>query len=222
MAYADQKMSNTRIVSLGVVALLHVLLGYAFVTGLALKVVKQIVAPIEAVQVKDEAPPPDEPPPPPPKEQEIPPYVPPPEVTVQSDAPPPPTISTQNVAPPPPTPFTPPAPRAAEPAPPPPAPSGPTSRASPANARAFEVSEDDYPPSSLRAEEEGVTRVSVTIGATGRVETCTVVTSSNFPKLDERTCRIAQTRWRYKPALQNGTPVGDTLQRNVRWQITTK
>lgn len=218
MAYADQKMSNTRIVSLGVVALLHVLLGYAFVTGLALKVVKQIVAPIEAVQVKDEAPPPDEPPPPPPKEQEIPPYVPPPEVTVQSDAPPPPTLSVQTVQPQPQPTFTPapPVPRAE---PPPAAPAGPTQRAQQANARIFEVSEDDYPPSSLRAEEEGVTQVKVSIGANGRVETCEVTTSSNFPKLDERTCKIAQSRWRFKPALQNGTPVGDTLVKRIRWQI---
>ena len=217
MAYADQKISNTRIVSLGVVALLHVLLGYAFVTGLALKVVKQIVAPIEAVQVKDEAPPPDEPPPPPPKEQEIPPYVPPPEVTVQSDSPPPPTLSVQTVQPQPQPTFTPapPAPRAE----PPPAPAGPTQRAQQANARIFEVSEDDYPPSSLRAEEEGVTQVKVTIGANGRVETCDVTTSSNFPKLDERTCKIAQSRWRFKPALQNGTPVADTLVKRIRWQI---
>ena len=220
MAYADQPaISNTRIVGLVVVGLLHVLLGYAFITGLALKTIKKIIAPIEAVEVKEEAPPPDEPPPPPPKEQEIPPYVPPPEVTVQSDAPPPPTISTQSVAPPPPVAFTPPAPPRAE-APPPPA--GPTSRATPANARVFEVSEDDYPPSSLRAEEEGVTTVRVAINASGRVETCEVTTSSNFPKLDERTCRIAQSRWRYKPALQNGTPVGDTAVKRVRWQINRK
>jgi protein TonB len=117
MAFADQtKMSNTRIIGLGFVVLLHLLLGYAFITGLALKTIKKIIAPIEAVQVKEEAPPPEEPPPPPPKEQEIPPFVPPPEVTVQTDAPPPPTISTQSVAPPPPQPTFVPAPQPAAPA----------------------------------------------------------------------------------------------------------
>jgi protein TonB len=209
-------MSNTRIIGLGFVVLLHLLLGYAFITGLALKTIKKIIAPIEAVQVKEEAPPPEEPPPPPPKEQEIPPFVPPPEVTVQTDAPPPPTISTQSVAPPPPQPTFVPAPAPPAPAP---APAGPTTRATPANARVFEVSEDDYPPASLRAEEEGVTQVKVAINAQGRVETCEVQASSNFPKLDERTCKIAQSRWRFKPALTNGAPVADTLVKRIRWQI---
>ena len=218
MAYADQKMTNNRMIGLGAVVLIHILLGWLLVTGLAQKIVKKIIAPIEAVEIKDKAPPPDEPPPPPPKEVDIPPYVPPPDVSVQSDSPPPPTISTQTVAPPPPQAFTPPAPPRAEPAPPPPV-TGPTQRAAPANARVFEVSEDDYPPSSLRAEEEGVTQVKVQIGANGRVEACEVQTSSNFPKLDERTCKIAQSRWRFKPALQNGTPVADTLVKRIRWQI---
>lgn len=218
MAYADQKMSNNRMIGLGAVVLIHILLGWLLVTGLAQKFVKQIIEPIEAVQVKEEAPPPDEPPPPPPKEVEIPPYVPPPDVSVQSDAPPPPTISTQTVAPPPPQAFQPPAPAAAPAPAPPPAPAGPTSKAT-ANARVFEVSEDDYPPSSLRAEEEGVTQVRVAIGVNGRVESCEVTATSNFPKLDERTCKIAQSRWRFKPALQNGTPVADTITKRIRWQI---
>ncbi len=220
MAYADQKMSSNRMIGLGAVVLIHIFLGWALVTGLAQKFVKKIIAPIEAVQVKEKVVLPDEPPPPPPKDVEIPPYVPPPEVTVANDAPPPPTITTQREAPPPPTPFTPPAPRA-EPAPPPPAPTGPTQKAT-ANPRVFEVSEDDYPPSSLRAEEEGVTGVSVTIDTNGRVSACSVTTSSNFPKLDERTCKIAQSRWRFKPALQNGTPVQDTISKRIRWQINRK
>lgn len=219
MAYADQKMSNNRMIGLGAVVLIHILLGWLLVTGLAQKFVKQIIEPIEAVQVKEEAPPPDEPPPPPPKEVEIPPFVPPPDVQVQTDTPPPPNLAVQNTVVPPPQAYTPPAPAAPAAPPAPPAPTGPTSKAQPANARIFEVSEDDYPPSSLRAEEEGVTQVRVAINASGRVEACEVTASSNFPKLDERTCKIAQSRWRFKPALQNGTPVADTLTKRIRWQI---
>jgi hypothetical protein len=100
MAYADQGMSKGKMIGLGVAVFVHILLGYAFVTGLALKAVKTIVGPLETVNIKAETPPPDEPPPPPPKDVEIPPFVPPPEVTVQSDAPPPPTITIQNYAPP--------------------------------------------------------------------------------------------------------------------------
>lgn len=205
--------------ALGVVAAAHVGV-FAILALYRPDIIKKIVAPIEAVQVKEDTPPPEEPPPPPPKEQEIPPYVPPPEVTVASE-PAPAVITTQsNVPAPPPPVFTPPAPPAPPAAPAPPA--GPTTRATPANSRIFEVSEDDYPPSSLRAEEEGVTTVTVTIGVSGRVETCNVTASSNFPKLDERTCKIAQSRWRFKPALKDGAPVGDTMVKRIRWQILKK
>ena len=65
MAFADQPaMSKERMWGLGVVALLHIGLGYAFVTGLALKAVKVIVAPIKAVEIADDKKP-EEPPPPP-------------------------------------------------------------------------------------------------------------------------------------------------------------
>jgi protein TonB len=136
-------------------------------------------------------------------------------VTVQNDSPPPPTITVQSAAPTPPAPtyIAPPAPPA-----PPPAPTGPTQAAT-ANPRSLEVSEDDYPPASLRAEEEGRTVISIGISAQGKVDTCSVTTSSGFPKLDEKTCQIAQRRFRFKPALQNGTPVASTKTLPIRWQI---
>lgn len=214
MAYADQGMSKNRMMTFGIVAVLHVLMGYLLVSGLALKAVKAIVQPLESVNIKEEAPPPDEPPPPPPKDIEIPPYVPPPEVSVAQEAAP--TITTQTTVPAPEPPrYTPPAPPA------PPAPTGPTSAAQ-FDPRSLAVSEDDYPPSSLRAEEEGLVKVKVTIGVNGRVTACEVAATSGFPKLDEKSCRLAMSRWRSKPALQNGTPVESSMIRLVRWQITTK
>ncbi len=204
-------------IAIGVVALIHVGLGYAFVTGLALSAIKAVVNKVEAVNIKEKAPPPDEPPPPPPKDIEIPPYVPPPEVTVAQDAPAP-TITTQATVPQPEPPkFTPPAPPRAEPAPP----TGPTQGAV-FDPRSLAVSEDDYPPASLRAAEEGSTRIKVTTGVNGRVTACEVVQPSGFPRLDEKSCKLATTRWRSKPALQNGTPVEATVIRSVKWVINTK
>jgi protein TonB len=214
MAYADQGMSKGKMIGLGVAVFVHILLGYAFVTGLALKAVKTIVGPLETVNIKAETPPPDEPPPPP-KDVEIPPFVPPPEVTVQSDAPPPPTMTIQNYAPPPPAPVF------HEPPAAPAAPKGPTSPAI-AIGHSQEVSEDDYPPASLRAEEQGRTVITVSINAQGRVDTCSVQASSGFPKLDEKSCQIAQRRFRYKPALQDGTPVATSKVVPIKWQITSK
>lgn len=215
MAYADEGMSKNRMIAFGIVGLLHVGLGYAFVTGLALKAVKAIVNPLETVNVKEEAPPPDEPPPPPPVEVEIPPFVPPPEVTIQSDAPPPPTISTQTaVQQTAPTVMAPPAPPAAAPAPPAIAPKAATPRG-----RGNVFSEDDYPSASRRAEEEGVTRVRYVVGPDGRVTSCEVTQSSGFPRLDAATCQIIERRFRFNPATREGQPVAETKTQPVRWQL---
>ena len=65
MAYADQKMSGNRLTALIIVAILHVIVGYALVTGLAYEAVKKIKERVETFDVKEEKPP-EEPPPPPP------------------------------------------------------------------------------------------------------------------------------------------------------------
>ena len=211
MAYAEEKISTNRMVALGLVGILHVGLGYAFVTGLALKAVKAIVNPLESVNIKDEAPPPDEPPPPPPKDIEIPPYVPPPEVSVMSEAAP--TITVQHTQPQPEPPrFTPPAPPA------PPAALAPPTPATP-RGRGNSISEDDYPDASRRAEEQGVTRVSYTIDPTGKVVACSVTQSSGSPRLDDATCKIIMRRFRFNPATRDGQPVSDTKTQPVRWQL---
>jgi len=62
----------------------------------------------------------------------------------------------------------------------------------------------------------------VSINAQGRVDTCSVQASSGFPKLDEKSCQIAQRRFRYKPALQDGTPVATSKVVPIKWQITSK
>jgi protein TonB len=85
--------------------------------------------------------------------------------------------------------------------------------------RTFAVSEDDYPDASRRAGEEGITGVRVTVGVDGRVSACSVTRSSGFSRLDERACQIAERRWRFKPATQNGQPVEATINRNYRWQL---
>lgn len=206
-------MSKNRQIALVAVALLHVLLGYAIITGFAISVVKKIIDPLEAVNVKEEAPPPDEPPPPPPKEIEIPPYVPPPEVSVQSDAPTN-TITTQsNVVRPDPPVYTAPAPPAPPAALPPPAPATPKGRGN-------VFSDDDYPSASRAAEEEGVTRVSYVVGADGRVTQCEIVQSSGFKRLDDATCSIIQRRFRFNPATRDGQPVAERKTQPVRWRLT--
>ena len=109
------------------VGLLHLLVGYALVTGLARKVVEVIKAPIETKIIEEiKKPPPDTPPPPPPKlAAPPPPFIPPPEVNIQVpvQAQLAPTITTVTTTKPPPGP-----PPKAAPAPAPPAPPGPVVR----------------------------------------------------------------------------------------------
>jgi len=87
-----------------IVVVLHIVLGYALVTGLARKVVEVIKAPLETKIIEEmKKPPPDTPPPPPPKmAPPPPPYIPPPEVNIQvpAIAQQAATITTTTVAPP--------------------------------------------------------------------------------------------------------------------------
>jgi protein TonB len=109
----------------------------------------------------------------------------------------------------------------AAPAPPPPAP--PPRTIEPARARAnlsSYVSNDDYPPSALRANEEGTTGFRLTVGPDGRVTACTVTSSSGSSALDSTTCRLMRSRARFTPARDSsGQPTTDSASGRIRWQI---
>ena len=187
MAYADHSEGSSRTVSIVIVALVHAVLGYAFVTGLGMQYVKKAAEQLNVIDVKEEPPPPDEEPPPPPPDKPIepPPVVSPPPI-VQTPAPAP-TMTVVRTPPPVfnPTPVA---------APPPPAPPVISKAAGPkGNANAW-FSSDDYPASALRAEAQGTTAVSYDIDATGRVVSCRVSQSSGNADLDDVTCRLMQRR----------------------------
>jgi protein TonB len=214
MAYADQTMSTRKAVSIGLVVALHAALGYAFITGLAYNVIKKAAQDLKVVDVQEAPPPPEQKPPPPPPEQK---FEPPPIVA------PPPLVQTPTIAPPivsvptpPPVVITPTAP----PAPPPP-PAPVVSKAAGAKGDPAQwVTSDDYPPSALREEREGVTKVTWQINEQGRIENCSVTSSSGSPDLDETACRVLTRRGRYSPAMdQSGKPMRTTQSRTIRWQI---
>src|SRR5580693_2390738 len=70
--------SGKRGAALIAVILLHVVIVWAFYTGLAGKLIQKVIPPVEIAQI-DKPKDVDKPPPPPPKLEEIKPYVPPPE-----------------------------------------------------------------------------------------------------------------------------------------------
>jgi protein TonB len=106
--YAERERNPAKhLPSIAMVVVLHLVLGYALVSGLARKVVEVLKPPIETKIIEEiKKPPPDVPPPPPPKlAAPPPPFIPPPEINIQVPTiAPPPTITVQSTTPPPPGP----------------------------------------------------------------------------------------------------------------------
>jgi periplasmic protein TonB len=214
MAYADQQMSGNRITAIIIVALIHVAVGYALITGLAYSAAKKLIEHVTTVDVNEPPPPPPETPPPPEPNQPPPPVAPPPPLNISVT---PPQIQTQpNIPPPMPPAVIVPPPAPAAPPPPRFTPKGASPKGNPASW----ATTDDYPARALREEREGVTRFSVTVGPDGRVQSCTVTASSGTPELDEAACRTIQRRARFNPATDGeGKPTTGTYSNSVRWQI---
>jgi protein TonB len=214
MAYADQEVSGNKIAAFVVVALLHLILGYALVTGLAYEGMKQIAKKLTTVEIKKEEKKEEKKPPPPPKKIAPPPIVaPPPRVNINT-APPP--VETVREAPPPPPPVivAPPAPAA------PPPPRIQPKAASPKGNPGNWATTNDYPTRALREERAGVTGFRVSVGPDGRVTSCNITSSSGSPDLDEATCSNVTRRARFNPATDGeGQPTSGSYSGRVRWVI---
>ena len=220
MAYADQEMSGNRIAAFVLVALLHLALGYALVTGLAYQGFQAVVKKVTTVDIKKDEPKKEEKPPPPKKEAAPPPIVVPPSKLNLS--PPQNNVETTNKALPPPPPqqlpnLAPPAPPA--PPPPPPPPAGPTVGAKPKGNPGGWVTNDDYPTRAMREERQGTTGFRLSVGPDGRATGCDVTSSSGSPDLDSTACSLLMRRAKFNPAMENGKPVGGSYTGRMRWEI---
>ncbi len=197
MDYAQQQRNPAKhLIGFSLVVLLHVIVVYALVNGLARKIVDVIKKPIETKIVEEhKAPPPEAPPPPPPKiEVPPPPFIPPPEIQIAISAPVTNTITqvTTKAPPPAPPPVFKPTPRPGTPA--------------SLDRSSCPTPEPPYPMASRRNQEAGtlVLRIQIDInGSPGKVE---VLRSSGHMRLDE-----AATNWistcRFKTATVDGKPV---------------
>jgi protein TonB len=211
--YEEPSMfSGKRGIALVVVILLHVVVGYAFYSGLAMRLVQQVIPPVEIAQI-DKPKDIDKPPPPPPKLEEIKPFVPPPEfVDIQPPQEQTNTITTTSV----PQPVAAPVVQA----PPPPAPHpGTPIRMDPKHP--LKIGEDYYPDASKRANEEGRCIVTVTVSADGRITNEAIQQSSGFPRLDEA-CLKGVHGQRMIPATEDGKPVDKTVSLPIVWKLTNK
>lgn len=215
MAYADQEMSGNRIAAFVVVALLHLALGYALVTGLAYEGLKQVMKKVTTVDIKKEEKK-EEKPPPPKKVAAPPPIVAPPPKFNINVAPPPVSVVT---TPPPPVPVVVPV---AVPAPPaaPPAPRAPVKALTPKGNPANWVTNNDYPTRALRENRSGVTGFRLSVGADGRPTGCDITSSSGSPDLDSTACSLLMRRAKFQPGQDaEGNPTGGVYSSRFRWVI---
>jgi protein TonB len=76
----------------------------------------------------------------------------------------------------------------------------------------------DYPRSALRERRQGTVHVRFTVGPDGRVGDCTVLRSSGHSDLDSTTCRLIEQRFRYRPARDSsGRAIAAVLTTSFDW-----
>jgi periplasmic protein TonB len=207
-----ERNPGKKFTGLAVVILLHVLVIYALVTGLARKMVEVIKQPIETKiieEVKPPPPPPDNPPPPPPKmAAPPPPFIPPPEVQVAVTPPPNAIQATTAVKPENPT-FQRPQPPV-------------TAGTGPARVNAVvdfsTCAKPEYPRNSQRNEEQGTVTLRFLIALDGSVKEANVQKSSGFRELDKAALR-GLSQCKFKPALINGAPTETYSDVQYVWRL---
>jgi protein TonB len=182
MDFAQQQRDPTRhLIGIGAVVILHVLVVWALVSGLARKVVEVVKGPIEVKVIEEivkKPPPPPEVVPPPPKVQAPPPpFIPPPEINI---APPPTTAPTITAV----TKDAPPSPQAPviqkvpESTVATAAPAVRSAQIACANYREV-MSSIVYPREALKDGIEGEVVIEFTVGANGQIKDTVIKSSSN-------------------------------------------
>jgi protein TonB len=204
-AYAhDNSFFSRRAVVFIVIVGLHIGIAVMFATGLAQKIVEVVAPPIETNLI-EEVQQREEPPPPPPPEFERPPIeVPPPEVTI--DIPIDTTTAITDVT-------DKPIVQKGPPTPPPPP------RAVVKATAKFPSSDEFYPPSSIRLEEEGAVTVRYCVGPNGKLaEVPTVTQSSRSARLDDAAVKLAKAG-RFKPGSIDGVATTDCSSFRVKFEL---
>lgn len=82
------------------------------------------------------------------------------------------------------------------------------------------IRDADYPRAARRTGSEGAVTVRFTVGTGGRATGCAVVQSSGSAELDDTTCRLIETRYRYRPARDgDGRPIAETRGWRQQWWL---
>lgn len=94
------------------------------------------------------------------------------------------------------------------------------SEAAPRGNPADWVTTDDYPPSALRAGQQGTTGFRLDIGVDGRATGCTIVASSGSDALDQTACRMLMRRARFTAARDaGGASIAGSYTSRIVWRV---
>ncbi len=227
MNYAEQQRDpGKHAVGIGIVIVMHILLGWALVNGLARTVIEVIKGPIETKIIEETKPPPPPPEnlPPPPKFAPPPPsFVPPPEVVVNAPPTPAPAITATTIAPPPAPPVAI-APAQAPVAEAPPAPPRVAARPAIGNVSTCAPKGDDYPAIAIKEEATGTTKVRFTVDASGKLASAEVVKSAGASRAHKALDRVALQKLSectFRPGIdENGKAVGGTFDVEYVWKLS--
>lgn len=89
----------------------------------------------------------------------------------------------------------------------------------PANRAEMQVATEDYPASALASGEEGTSIFNLDIDDTGKVQGCSITTSSGSLALDQQAC-VVSARWKFQPARDvNGKPTHGRTKHNLVWRL---
>jgi protein TonB len=219
MNFSHEKNPGKNFTGIAIVVVLHVLVAWAIINGLGTRIVSKVTEAVETKLIEEvkPPPPPETPPPPPPPEMKAPPppFIPPVEVQVQQPPPPQNTIAAATNTPPPTTNLAPPAPPAPTAAPAA-APKGPSRTAAVVDFNT--CSKPEYPKSSLRNEETGVSTILFKIAADGSVQGASIQKSSGFRDLD-KAAMAALSKCRFKAATENGQAVESSQPVQYVWTL---
>lgn len=204
--------NKNRLIGIGFVVVLHVLLVWGLLNGLARKAVELLPEPIETRIIEEVRPAIEVPPPPVPEfKPPPPPYIPPPDIVIAPPPEPPRTITQI-------TEVEPPAP------PPPPAPPAPPRevvrvppkidfKGSPRGCR-----QPEYPSASERLGEQGLSAISLLIDVDAKVIQTRVDTSSGYRRLDEAAIK-AFRQCRFSVGTVDGKPEPSWFSIKYKWVI---
>lgn len=208
MSYIQSQDSGRRFTGLVGVLVLHAVLGYALINGLARKIVEVVQAPLETKILEEIKPPVEKPPPPPPPKLAAPPppFIPAPEVRIDT----PPQLANTIMA------VSSVKPAVEAPVPRPVVVATRAKTAAVVDAR--NCSKPEYPAASVRAQETGLVVLQFLIGADGTPIDSKIEKTSGFRRLDEA-ARNALSLCKFKPGTEEGKPVQSWARIEYLWKL---